>query len=118
MSDDARRDGAAGLSAGALGRAILERGLLPFVREPTLWPVGLVLLAHAWAFLAPLMLFATRDGKPLAAALLVLAALPTLAALRWEWRERGRPAVLSAVAAATWLGSAVAALAAGHYEVL
>ena len=36
----------------------VDRFILPFVRESTLWPVLIVLVAHVVAFVAPALLFA------------------------------------------------------------
>ena len=83
----------------------VDRFILPFVREPTLWPVLIVLIAHAVAFIGPALLFAVRDGGRGWAAALALLALLSLAVVRFEWRRDQRLAALSAVTAVTWLGS-------------
>jgi len=84
----------------------VDRFILPFVREPTLWPVLIVLIAHAVAFIGPAMLFAARDGSR--ASWVVLALLAALSGLviRFEWRRDQRLASLTGVTAVTWLGSA------------
>lgn len=90
----------------------VERYVMPFVREPTLWPVLIVLLAHAAAFVAPAMIFAVRDeGRGSAVVLLVLALL-SAAVVRFEVRRRGRPASLTAVLGVTWALSVALAVVA------
>lgn len=95
----------------------VERWLLPFVVEPTLWPILLVLMGHAAAFGTALLLLGVRDHNP--AALLALALLTgmSLQVLRYERACRGRPAAFSGVVGATWLLSGVLAWLADRYGV-
>ena len=70
----------------------IDRFILPFVREPTLWPVLIVLIAHAVAFLGPAMLFAVRDqGRGSIAVLALLAALYPSTALNPPKRSAAHP---------------------------
>jgi hypothetical protein len=94
-----------------------ERWLLPFVRDSTLWPVLLVVIAHAAAFLAPALLLALRDRRiPAQAALLLLAAF-TINGVWGEIRRRGRVGALNVVVLCIWLLSAVLAVVADRYGI-
>lgn len=94
------------------GPSWIDRWLLPFVREPTLWPVLLVVVLHVVAFVAPMLLLWLRDGRTGAlAGLLPVVALSGAGA--WlELRSRERAGALCGVIAATWLLSAGAAIVA------
>ena len=86
------------------GASRVERALLPFLREPTLWPVLLAVLAHAVALVAPLLVIVWRDpapGWPLIG-LLVLAGISALGMVK-DMRDRRRPGAVSALLAITWL---------------
>lgn len=89
----------------------IERAFLWFVREPTLWPVLLVVIGHAVVLVAPLALLAFRDGSgPASVTLAALAGLTGLLLVR-EIRLRRRVGALGALALVTWLlggGAAVA----------
>ncbi len=92
----------------------LDRYVLVFVRESTLWPVALVVIGHAVAFLGPLMLWSVRDGQRLATVTLVLLALLSLAAMAWELRRRG-PGALNGLLGSTWALSVAAAVIADRH---
>jgi hypothetical protein len=94
------------------GPSWIDRWLLPFVREPTLWPVLLVLLLHGAAFLAPLLLLLLRDGEASALVGLLPAVALSGAGVWAELRARRRAGALSGVVAATWLLGAGAAVVA------
>ena len=91
------------------------RWLLPFVTETTLWPVLLVLMAHAAAFAAAAILLAIRERR--LAALAALAALVTLTILSVgkELGRRRRVGALNGVVLATWMLSAALAVLADRY---
>jgi hypothetical protein len=95
----------------------VDRWLLVFVREPTLWPVLLVLIGHAVVLLAPLFLWAFRDGQGGSACTVVLLAAASVAGIAWELRDRG-PGALTGLLLSTWTLSAAAAVAADHYRLL
>jgi hypothetical protein len=99
------------------GASRLERWVLPYLREPTLWPVLLVVMGHAAAFLAPMMLLGLRDRRGPALAALLGAAGLTGAGVRAESRAVGRPGAFSVALAATWLLAAGAAVAAHRYKI-
>jgi hypothetical protein len=101
------------------GYSRVERALLPFLREPTLWPVLLAVIAHAVALTAPLMVVVWRDptpGWPMIG-LIVLAAL-SLAGVRVELRDRGRPGAICGLLASTWVLCCVGAWAGVHLGIL
>ena len=95
----------------------VDRFILPFVRESTLWPVLIVLVAHVVAFVGPAMIFAVRDeGRGSMAVLAVLVVLSALV-VRFEWRREGRPAALTALTAVTWVSSAAFAWLANRTHI-
>jgi hypothetical protein len=95
----------------------VEQWILPFVHDSTLWPVLLVLIGHAAAFLTAALLLALRDrGLGAMAALLGLVFL-SVSVVRYEWACLRRPAALSGVVLATWLLSCALAVVADHYGV-
>lgn len=99
------------------GDSRLERFVLPYLRDPTLWPVLLVVIGHAAAFLVPMLLLGLRDRRPSALAALLGAAVLTGAGVRAEARAVGRPGAFSGALAATWLLAAGAAFAAHRYGI-
>jgi hypothetical protein len=85
---------------------------MPFVRDPTLWPVLIVVIGHAVAFLAPILLLALRDGRGSAATALALLVVMSGGVVRSELHRVGRPGALSVVLLVTWtLGGGIAILA-------
>lgn len=90
-----------------------ERWIAPFVREPLLWPVGIVLIAHAVAFLAPVLLLALRDRRFGALGALTGIVVLSGAAARAELARLHRPGVVCGLLAATW-ACAVAAAVLAH----
>jgi len=99
------------------GPTKVDRWILVFVREPTLWPVLIVVVGHALALLAPLYLSALRDGNALAAGALVALAAPCVWGVVWEIRDRGVGA-LTGLLLTTWVLSGVCAVAADHHGFL
>ena len=82
------------------------------MREPLLWPVAFVIVAHAVAFLAPVLLLALRDRR--IAALGALAGILVLSgsAARAELTRLHRPGVVCGLLAATWVLAVAAAVVA------
>ena len=79
----------------------VERWILPFVHESTLWPILLVLIGHAAAFLTAALLIGVRDrGLGAIAAVLGLLFLSGRV-VYYEWTCRRRPAALCGVVLAT-----------------
>ena len=96
----------------------IDRFVLPFMRDPALWPILVIFVAHIAAFVAPVLLFALRDGRiPSFAALFGLAGL-SIGLVRHESLDRGRPGPLSGLTLATWLVAIAAAFAANHYGII
>jgi len=95
----------------------VDRFVLQFVRDPLLWPVLIVVIAHLAAFVAPVLLLGLRDGRiSSVAALLGLAGL-SAGVVRHEWREKRRVGPRCGLLAAAWLVSIAAAYAADRYEI-
>ena len=89
-----------------------ERWIMPFVREPLLWPVTIVLVAHAIAFLAPIQILALRDRRIAALAALALLLVLSGTAVRKELARIHRPGVVCALLGVTWGFAAVLAVVA------
>jgi hypothetical protein len=108
------RDLAAARSArvGALGRH-----LAPFLEEPTLWPVAIVLAAHVVLFGALILLLALRDRRGFALVGLVALGWASAEAIRGDVRERrlGRAAKL---VAGLWVLAALTAWLAARTQLL
>lgn len=101
------------------GRSRVERALLPFLREPTLWPILAVLVAHVVAFVAPLMVIVWRDPQPGWPSIgLVLLAAGSLAACRVELRDQRRPGPVAGLIVATWLLCGAGAWAGARVGIL
>jgi hypothetical protein len=96
----------------------IDRYLLPAIRETTLFPLLLVVIGHAVAFIAPALLFSLRDRSFGAMLALFAIGVFTVQCVRFEVGRHGRPDVLSAIVLSTWLASAAAAWACDHYHLL
>ena len=92
--------------------------LLPYLKEPALWPVALAVLGHVVVVLVPLLLAVARVGSGWAAACLGVAAALSLLPVRWELRAEGRPAGATAVVVGVWLTSLLTAAAADRWGIL
>src|SRR5262245_37049386 len=93
-------------------RPFTERFVAPFVREPMLWPVAAVIVAHAVAFLAPVLLLALRDRRIPALGALAGIAFLSGSAVRAELARLSRPGVACALIGTIWLLAAAAAVVA------
>ena len=89
-----------------------ERWIAPFVREPLLWPVAFVIIAHAVAFLAPVLLLALRDRRISALGALTGILVLSGAAVRAEVTRQRRAGMVCALLAVTWACAVLAAIAA------
>jgi hypothetical protein len=87
----------------------VEGWILPYLRDSTLWPVLVVVIAHVVPFIAPMLLLAIRDLRVSAMGALLVIAYVTFAGARWEVRNGGRLGALSAVLAVTWAVGAIVA---------
>jgi hypothetical protein len=92
------------------GLPFAERWIAPFLHEPLLWPVAFVLVAHAVAFLAPVLLLSLRDRRISALGALALLLVATGDAARRELERRKRPGVVCGLLAAIWAFAAATAL--------
>ena len=111
MSDrDAQVTSGPGLDA-FRGVSRLERAVLPFLREPTLWPVFLVMLAHVLLVLAPLLVLAFRDAHAGSITALVVFSAASVFGIRLEVRDRGRPGLLAILVFTIWAISGACAWA-------
>jgi hypothetical protein len=95
----------------------VERWILPFVYESTLWPILVVLIGHAAAFLTAALLLALRDRRLGALAAVLGLLFLSARVVHYEWACRRRPAALSGVVLATWMLSGVLAVVADRYGV-
>lgn len=95
-----------------------ERWLLPYYEDSALWPVLLVVLAHAAAFSAAAILFAVRDRLPVAILGTFFLIVGSGRAIRWETRMRGGFRAFSWTILATWLISGAMAWAGWRYNFL
>ena len=94
------------------GNSRLERAVLPFVREPTLWPVLVTVMVHIVALAAPLLVLSLRDRHAWATAGVVAFVLATAVAVQAEIRDRRRPASICALLGVVWVLCGAASLAA------
>jgi hypothetical protein len=100
------------------GESRLERALLPYLREPTLWPVLAVLLAHAVAFVAPMLVLVWREAHAWSILGLSVLGVPSLLGIGLEIRDRRRPRLLSALIVAAWACCGAGAVAAVRVGLL
>ena len=88
----------------------MERWVWTYLREPSLWPVALALLGHVMILLAPVMLFAWRDGNPFAYLALFL--------VRLEARHLRRPGAVTLALTLTWAAAVGVAWAGWRWGLL
>lgn len=95
-----------------------ERRADEVLRESTLWPLWIVLMGHAVAFLAPVVVFALRDrGIPALAALAILL-VGTGARVRGDLAVRGGVGLLTRILLVTWVFAVAAAWGGARLGVL
>lgn len=92
------------------------RFVAPFFEEPTLWPVLVVLAAHAVLIGAVLLAFAIRSHNPFAMAALALLAVATGDVLLRRVRARSLGRVGWSVVT-LWITSAIGALLAARWHI-
>jgi hypothetical protein len=100
------------------GRTRLERAVLPYLREQTLWPVLVAVLAHIIALLAPLLVLGLRDGHSWSLLGVAVFATGSLVALGFELRERRRPGLVACFLAAVWCLCGAGAWAVMYFEIV
>lgn len=92
----------------------VERALAPLFRDPGLWPVTFVLLAHVVLAIAILLLDALRSPGPFGLAALALLVVASADAWRRDLVRR-RLGTLGAVLIVSWALGAIAAVAADRF---
>lgn len=100
------------------GRSRVERALLPYLREPTLWPVFAVLLAHVVLLVSPMLVIAWQDPHGWSLFGLFVLAAPSAWGVVAEIRAHGRPRLLSVLIVVTWAICVVGAWLAVWMEFL
>ena len=100
------------------GVSRLERALLPFLREPTLWPVFAVVVAHVVVIIAPMLVLVWRGEHGWSIVGLALFAASSLLGIVLEIRDRRRPQLLSVLIVAVWGLCALGAWAGVRAEIL
>jgi ABC-type multidrug transport system permease subunit len=87
----------------------VDRWILPYVEDSSLWAVLFVLLAHMVAFVAPVMLFALRDRNIGAMVVAVAMLYGSALTVRWEYRHRGRLSTLTVLLIIIWISGGLGA---------
>jgi hypothetical protein len=112
---DGRREAATVTSiARNVGTSRVDRAIAPYFREPALWPVTIVLLAHGVLGVGVALLEALRSGMGFSLVSLVLLLVLTVWSLARDLRIR-RCGVTSASLIVCWSFGALTAWAADHY---
>lgn len=83
----------------------IETWVLPYVREPTLWPVLVALLGHVVVGIVPLVLFVVRSGSVRGGLVLGGMVVGSLGLFGFEVFRFRRPGAVSVVVGATWVVS-------------
>lgn len=95
----------------------VERWVMPFLREPALWPVAVAVVGHVVVLLAVILLTAARSPSPWAWAALILLGLSTGGQVVREIRATGRPGLWTGTLLGTWAAAAGLALLADRLGV-
>ena len=83
----------------------LEQWVIPYVRDPVLWPVVIAVMGHVVVAVTALELAVWRVGS-VGSGLIVLAlAVGSIAATGFETRRFGRPGPVSLTLALSWAAS-------------
>jgi hypothetical protein len=111
-------DGGASIEsiAGRSRRSLADRAIAPYFREPALWPVAIVLIAHVILGIGVALLDALRSGMGYGLVALVLIGAGTAAALASDLRRR-RLGIAAGALLACWVLGAAAAWAADRYGI-
>ncbi len=94
-----------------------EKYVLPYARDPLLWPVTFAVLAHGSVVLAPLFLHMARGFAPASILASALIGAGTIKVMTFEWRAIRRPGAVTALLALTWLGGVGLAWLANEHGV-
>jgi hypothetical protein len=108
MPDPRERGATVESIAGVARRSLADRVIGPYFREPALWPIAIVLLAHGILGIAVALLHAVRSGMGFGLVALVLVGTGTGASLVSDLRRR-RPGITSGALLACWTLGALAA---------
>jgi hypothetical protein len=95
-----------------------ERQADEVLRESTLWPLWIVVIGHAVAFLAPAVVFSMRDRSIPSFAALAILLVGTGARVRGDLAARGGVGLLTRILLATWVLAGAAAWGAARWGVL
>ncbi len=96
----------------------VERFVLPFVEDSSLWPVLAAIIGHVAVLMAMPMINVWRDGDLVSAgALIVLAVGPCGAVMQWEWKKERKPGPLTWTILITWGTALVMAYVADRFGV-
>jgi hypothetical protein len=83
----------------------LEQWVLPYLREPALWPVLVAIMGHVVVAVVALELALWRERSVGSGALLALLLAGSGAATTFEIRRSGRPGAVTATLALSWAAS-------------
>ena len=92
--------------------------VMPYLRDSALWPVLVVLIAHVVAFVAPVLLYAVRDGRIGPRVAIGIVVLLSLRGIYWEIRSRKTFGAIAWLIVVCWLSSFVAAYFANLHDFL
>jgi hypothetical protein len=95
-------------------RSLADRAIAPYFREPALWPVAIVLVAHGVLGIGVALLEALRNGMGFGLVALVLVGCATAWAVVHDARRR-RLGATCITLVTCWTLGALSAWAADHY---
>lgn len=96
----------------------VDRWVMPYFEDPSLWPILLVLIAHLSMFVGLVLLFSIRDGSGVAFAGLILALYVSFRSILWEIRRRRLPGAISITVVVTWVLGGLAAYYGSLYHFI
>ena len=94
-----------------------DRLVLPCLKEPALWPVVFVMLAHAAVFLIPTILFSVRDRKPPAMLAIAVLLVVSFRSCGSDWHRR-QFGPISGLLLAIWLFAAAGSYFANRWQLI
>lgn len=83
--------------------------VMPYLLDPGLRPILIVVMAHVVAFTAPVLLLATRDRSPGPIIATLVLMILSYRGLRFEKRARGAYGAISIALGITWIFAGIAA---------
>ncbi len=96
----------------------LQRWVLPYIEDSALWPVLIVLIAHAMAFISPMIAFTVRDHSFAAGLVVIWLAYLSFRGAQYERRVRDRYGSFTWVLVVTWAVSLVGAYYGALWDVI